>query len=336
MSTTVSSPPRRAASGSAARIARFLATRLALSLVTLWLLSVIVFAGGQLLPGDVGRAILGPLADARAVAALDHQLGADRPLFVQYAAWITHFVQGDMGMSYAFRAPVAPFIASALGNSAKLGALAFIAVVPLGIAGGVWAAMHAGRWLDRAISITGLSATVVPEFVSSIALILVFGIWLEWLPIEADYPANAGFFEQLRHLILPVLPLVFVFFGYIARMARAGTVEALDADYTRTAILKGLPQRVVIMRHVLRNALLPTITVAATQLGYMIGGLVVVETLFHYQGIGSLIYNAAKSKDFPMLEAGVLTIGVVYTVANLAADALYVALNPRLRVRGAE
>lgn len=339
MSTSVfssASRARRTASGNAVRITRFLATRLVLSAITLWLLSVIVFAGGQLLPGDIGRAILGPLADARAVAALDHQLGVDRPLVTQYVEWIAHFVRGDMGISYAYREPVGPFIGEALAHSAKLGLLAFVVVVPLGIAGGVWAAMHAGRWLDRVISITGLSATVVPEFVSSIALILIFGVWLRWLPIEASWPPDAGVLEQLRHLVLPVLPLVFVFFGYIARMARAGTVEALDADYTRTAILKGLPQRVVIWRHVLRNALLPTITVAATQLGYMIGGLVVVETLFHYQGIGSLIYNAAKAKDFPMLEAGVLTIGVVYTVANLVADALNVLLNPRLRVRSAQ
>jgi peptide/nickel transport system permease protein len=332
MPVMLNSLQRRAASGNVARVARFLATRLALSLVTLWLLSVIVFAGGQLLPGDIGRAILGPLADARAVAALDHELGTDRPLLAQYVEWITHFMHGDLGISYAFRAPVAPFITSALSHSAKLGALAFIIVAPLGIAGGVWAAMHAGRWLDRAISITGLCATVVPEFVSSIVLILVFGIWLDWLPIEASYPADANAFEQLRHLILPVLPLIFVFFGYIARMARAGTVEALDADYTRTAVLKGLPWRTVIVRHVLRNALLPTITVTTTQLGYLIGGLVVVETLFHYQGIGLLIYNATKSKDFPMLEAGVLTIGVVYTATNLAADALFAALNPRLRL----
>ena len=219
-------------------------------------------------------------------------------------------------------------------NSAKLGALAFIVVVPLGIAGGVLSALHAGRWIDRAISIAGLSATVVPEFVSSIVLILVFGVWLQLAADRSDRarptPACS---TQLQHLILPVLPLVLVFFGYIARMARAGTVEALDADYTRTAILKGLPRRTVIWRHVLRNALLPTVTVAATQLGYMIGGLVVVETLFHYQGIGSLIYNAAKAKDFPMLEAGVLTVGVIYTAANLIADALYVVLNPRLRVK---
>src|SRR5471032_3170761 len=306
----------RSNAGSAARIARFIGVRLLLAVITLWLLSVIVFAGGQLLPGDVGRAILGPLSDARAVAALNHQLGVDRPLLTQYAGWIAHFVRGDMGQSYSYRAPVAPFIGDALLNSAKLGALAFIVVVPLGIA--------------------GLSATVVPEFVSSIVLILVFGIWLQWLPIEATFPPGSNVLVQLQHLILPVLPLVLVFFGYIARMARAGTVEALDADYTRTAILKGLPRRVVIMRHVLRNALLPTVTVAATQLGYMIGGLVVVETLFHYQGIGSLIYNAAKGKDFPMLEAGVLTIGVIYTAANLIADALYVVLNPRLRVRNAQ
>ena len=179
--------PRRDA-GSAGRIARFIGTRLLLAAITLWILSVIVFAGGQLLPGDVGRAILGPLSDARAVAALNHQLGVDRPLLTQYLGWIGHFVRGDMGESYSYRAPVAPFIGNALLNSAKLGALAFIVVVPLGIAGGVYAALHAGRWIDRTISIAGLSATVVPEFVSSIVLILIFGIWLQWLPIEASFP----------------------------------------------------------------------------------------------------------------------------------------------------
>ncbi len=334
MLDTVLSPRPRAARGSAARVVRFLAGRLALSLVTLWLLSMIVFALGQLLPGDIGRAILGPLADARAVAALDHQLGVDRPVLVQYAQWIGRFVHGDMGVSYAYRSPVAPFVGAALLRSAKLGALAFVIVVPLAITAGVWAALHAGRWLDRTIMIVGLSATVVPEFVSSITLILVFGVWLRWLPSEAGYPDDASVLTALSHLILPALPLVFVFFGYIARMARAGTVEALDADYTRTAVLKGLPRRIVIVRHVLPNALMPTITVSATQLGYMVGGLVVVETLFHYQGIGSLIFNAATSKDFPMLEAGVLTVGVVYMLANLVADALIATLDPRMRLGG--
>ena len=317
-------------------MARAIARRLLLSLVTLFLLSVLVFAGGQLLPGDVGRAVLGPLADVRAVAVLDHQLGVDRPLLVQYWSWISHFVVGDMSMSYIYRSPVAPFIGTALAHSLKLGGVAFVIVVPLAIAGGVVAALNHGRWLDRAITLTGLSATVVPEFVSGIVLILIFGVWLEWFPITATWPQGAGLFEQIYYLLLPSVPLVLVLFGYIARMARAGTIAALESDYTRTAVLKGLPRRAVIWRHVLRNALLPTITVVAAQAGYMIGGLVVVETLFHYQGIGGLIYAAAKAKDFPMLEAGVLTIGVIYVTATFAADLLYSALDPRIRFGSAE
>ncbi len=305
--------------------------RLALGLVTLLLLSMVIFAGVQVLPGDVGRAVLGPLADPAAVAALNHQLGADRPLLVMYWDWVSRFVTGDMGQSYVYHTPVAPAVLGALGNSLKLAAVAFVIVVPLSIGAGVYAAARAGRWQDRAISLGGLSLAVVPEFVSSIVLILVLGVWLRWLPISAGTRPGTGALEQLRHLILPALPLVVVLFGYIARMARAGTVQALDADYTRTAVLKGVPRRVVILRHVLRNALLPTITVVASQIGYMIGGLVVVETLFRYQGIGSLILNAAKGKDFPMLEAGVLAIGAVYVLATLAADALNAALDPRQR-----
>lgn len=312
-------------------IARFLARRALLSLVTLGILSVIVFLGGQLLPGDVGRAVLGPLADARAVALFNHQVGVDRPLAVQYWDWITHFSRGDMGRSFTFRAPVAPFIGQALVNSLKLAGLAFVLVVPLGIAGGVWAALRVGQWSDRALVLLGQSLGVVPEFISSIVLILVFGVWLHWLPMSADWPEGAGPLTQLRYLILPSLPLVLVFFGYIARVARAGTVEALDADYTRTAILKGLPMSTVMRRHVLRNALLPTITVVASLLGYLAGGLVVIETLFHYRGIGALIYSAARAKDFPMLEAGVLTVGAVYAIASVLADLLSAVLNPRLR-----
>ena len=316
--------------------ARILLKRLLLSLVTLWLLSVLVFAGTQLLPGDVGRAILGPLADAQAVANLNHQLGVDRPLLVQYWDWISRFAVGDMSMSYSFRSPVAPFIGQALLNSLKLGAVAFVCVVPLSILGGVWAALHVGRPIDRIITVAGLSATILPEFVTGIVLILIFGVWLKWLPISASWPDGAGALTQVYYLLLPSVPLFLVLFGYIARMARAGTIEALDADYTRTAVLKGLPWRTVLWRHVLRNALLPTITVIATQVGYLIGGLVVIEVLFHYQGIGGLIYTAARGKDFPMLEAGVLTVGVIFTVSTLAADLLYAALNPRIHFGAVE
>jgi peptide/nickel transport system permease protein len=317
-------------------MARFLLKRVALSVITLWLLSVIVFTAGQVLPGNVGRAMLGPFADQRAVDALNREMGTDRPLLVQYGDWISRFVQGDMGRSYAYRAPVAPFVATALANSAKLAAVAFLLVVPLSLAMGVMAALHAGRPVDRVIMVAGMSATIVPEFVSGIILILIFGVWLRWLPISATWPTSAGFFGQLYHLLLPAIPLVLVLFGYIARMARAGTIEALDADYTRTAVLKGLPQWLVLWRHVLRNALLPTVSVIATQTAYLIGGLVVIETLFRYQGIGSLIFFAANKKDFPMLEAGVLVVGCVFAVASLMADLIYSWLNPRIRFGAAE
>ncbi len=316
-------------------MATYILKRLGLAIITLFLLSLIVFFAGQVLPGDPGRAILGNLASPSAVSALDHQLGVDRPLVVQYFSWVGNLLQGNMGTSYQYRTPVEPFVQAALLNSLKLAALAFIVVVPLGIAGGVLAALNAGRATDRVISVVGLSAATVPEFVSGIVVIVIFAVGLKVLPVTASAGQGASPASQFQHLILPAIPLVFVLFGYIARMARAGTIEALDSDYTRTATLKGLRRSVVIRRHVLRNSLLPTITVIATQTGYLIGGLVVVETLFNYQGIGNLIYRAATAKDFPMLEAGVLVIGVVYMVATLLADLLNTQLNPRLRLGSA-
>jgi peptide/nickel transport system permease protein len=165
---------------------------------------------------------------------------------------------------------------------------------------------------------------------------MIFGVWLKILPIAANWPPGAALPTQIYYLLLPSLPLVLVLFGYLARMARAGTIEALGSDYTRTAVLKGLRPRAVLWRHVLRNALLPTITVTATQLGYLMGGLVVVEMLFRYPGIGGLIYAAARDRDFPMLEGGVLMVGIIYALAGLTADILYTLLNPRVRFSGAE
>jgi peptide/nickel transport system permease protein len=176
----------------------------------------------------------------------------------------------------------------------------------------------------------------VPEFISAIVLILIFGVLLKWLPVSAAFPVDADFFTQLDHLLLPAMALVFVLFGYIARMARTGTIDALESDYTRTAYLKGLPTPTVIRRHVLRNSLLPTIAVIATQMGYLIGGLVVIEKLFNYNGIGQRIYTAAQNKDFIMLQSGVLVIGLVYLTATLIADILYSLLNPRIRYAGVE
>jgi len=317
-------------------MATFLLKRLGLMVLTLWILTVMIFFAGQVLPGDPGRARLGNLASQSAVQALDQQLGVNKPLITRYLSWLGGLLHGNLGTSYAYRTAVEPFIRAALINSVKLAALAFVIVVPLGIIGGVIAALYAGRGTDRTISVTGLTLSSVPEFVSGIVLIVVFGVTLKWLPVTASAGAGASVLNQFRHLVLPAIPLVFVLFGYIARMARAGTIEALNSNYTRTATLKGLPERTVIRRHVLRNSLLPTITVIATQTGYLIGGLVVVETLFNYQGLGNLIYKAAIAHDFPMMEAGILVIGVVYVLATLVADLLLTFLNPRLRIGGTQ
>lgn len=315
---------------------RFLLKRLGLAAITLFLLSVIVFVGATVLPGNVARRILGPFADQAAVDALNEELGTDRSLLVQYWDWITGLLQGDAGESYAYRVPVSELLGSALGNSLKLAAFAFVLVVPLAILGGVVAALRRDRLADRAITIGGLSLSVVPEFVSGIILILVFGLWLDLLPVSARAPAGAGFLTQLEYLLLPALTLVILLFGYIARITRAGTIESLEADYTRTAVLKGLPRRTVIGRHVLRNSLLPTIAVVATQTGYLMGGLVVIETLFNYPGMGYLIVDAATKKDLPLLEAAVLVVGVIFLLAMLLADLAYSLLNPRIRYSSAE
>jgi peptide/nickel transport system permease protein len=317
-------------------MARFLLTRLGLAAITLFLLSVFVFVGANLLPGNVARRKLGNLADQSAVDQLNHQLGTDKPILVQYWNWISGLLHGDLGTSLSYNLPVSELIGPALTHSLKLAAFAFVMVVPLAILGGVFAALKRDRLADRIITVGGLSLAVVPEFVTGIMLILVFGLWLDLFPVSANAPDGSSLLTELKYLFLPALTLVIVLFGYIARITRAGTIEALDADYTRTAALKGLPPRVVIRRHVLRNSLLPTIAVVATQTGYLIGGLVVIETLFNYPGMGRLIFTAANDKDFPLLASSVLLVGIVFLVATLLADLAYSLLNPRIRYAAAE
>ena len=317
-------------------MARFLLTRLGLAAITLFLLSVFVFVGANLLPGNVARRKLGNLADQAAVDQLNHQLGTDKPILEQYWNWVSGLLHGDLGTSLSYNLPVSELIGPALTHSFKLAAFAFVMVVPLAVLGGVVAALKRDRLADRVITIGGLSLAVVPEFVTGIMLILVFGLWLDLFPVSANAPEGSSFLTQLKYLFLPALTLVIVLFGYIARITRAGTIEALDADYTRTAMLKGLPRRVVIRRHVLRNSLLPTIAVVATQTGYLIGGLVVIETLFNYPGMGRLIFTAANDKDFPLLASSVLLVGIVFLVATLLADLVYSLLNPRIRYATAE
>ena len=311
---------------------RFILKRIGLGLITLWLLSVLVFFMANVLPGNVARRVLGPFASPEAVAQLNHQLGTDKPLITQYLNQMKGYLQGDMGTSVSTRQPISDVLWPALGHSAKLALLAFIIVVPLSIFGGVVAALHEGSVRDRIITVGGLSATAVPDFVWAVVLLIVFSLGLGIFPSTAAWPDGSGIFTQIHYLLLPSICLVFVLFGYIARMARAGTIEALDADYTRTAVIKGLPQRTVLRRHVLRNSLLPTIAVVATQVGYLMGGLVVIELIFNYQGIGQMIFRAATQKDFPALEAAVLVVGVVFLLSTLVADILYSVLNPRVRL----
>jgi peptide/nickel transport system permease protein len=310
---------------------RFIAKRLGLSLVTLFLVSVIVFAISDVLPGDVGRSILGRSATDEQVAALDHQLGYDQPLPERYWKLVSGYATGDWGTSPVLNVEVRPLVLRRFGNSLILAAFAFALIVPFSIFMGIVAALHNGRWADRTISITGLSLIALPEFVTGVILLVVFAVQLGWFPSSSSVP-TANPVDWFRQLLLPSIPLMCVLFGYIARMARAGTVDALRADYTRTATLKGLPRRTVVGRHVLRNSLLPTISVVSVQIGYLVGGLVVVETLFAYPGIGSLAYDSVQANDITVIEAIVLFTAVLYMLSNLVADILYAALNPRVRL----
>lgn len=313
---------------------RFLLKRLGLALITLFLLSVIVFAVSSVLPGNVGRAVLGPFAAQESVDALNEQLGANRPIVIQYVDWAGGLLHGDLGTSLTKQVPAWDVLHPALINSLKLAFVAFILCVPLSILGGVVAALRYGKLTDKSITVTGISLAAMPDFVTGIVFILIFSIWLGWLPVTAQWEEGAGLLTQFKYLLLPAMTLTVVLFGYIARITRAGVIEALDSDYTRTAYLKGLPPSVVIRKHVLRNALPPTIAVVAVQIGYLFGGLVAVEYLFNYQGIGALILEAARQKDLPLLTAGVLVVGLVYLVVTLIADILYALLNPRIRFGG--
>jgi peptide/nickel transport system permease protein len=317
-------------------VTRFLLKRLGLALITLFLLSVIVFGISTILPGNVGRAVLGPFATQESVDELNEQLGTDRPVFTQYVEWAGGLLHGDLGTSLTKQVPTWDLLEPALVNSFKLALVAFLICVPVSILGGIIAGLRYGKFTDKTVTITGISLAAMPEFVTGIVLILVFAIWLGWLPVAAQADEGASVLTQVKYLLLPALTVTLVLFGYIARITRAGVVEALESDYARTAYLKGLPSRVVVRKHVLRNALPPTIAVVAVQVGYLVGSLVAVELLFNYQGIGLLTYESARQKDLPLLTACVLVIGIVYLVFTLIADILYAALNPRLRLGGSE
>lgn len=301
---------------------------------TLILASMLIFALAEVLPGDVGRSILGPYATEEQVQLLNEKLGADRPLVVRYVAWAGGFVTGDWGESALLEVPVRPLVLEAFWNSLLLAGFALVVIVPISVALGVFAGLRRDSALDRTITVSSLSMTVIPEFVSGVVLLYIFAVWLKWLPVTAMPPEGSPFYERLYYLILPAIPLMFLELGYIARMARVGTVQVLSMPYIRTAVLKGVPRHRIIFGHVLRNAMVPTVTVIGSQVGWLIGGLVVIEVLFVYPGIGKLMVDAALSNDVPLLEASVLLVAIVYMLANLVADIVVAFLNPRIRMGG--
>ena len=308
---------------------RFLLRRLGVALLTLLLVSMIVFATAQLLPGDLGRTTLGPYASEEQVAALNDRLGEDDPAPVRYASWLSRFVRGDWGTSAALRQPVRPLVLDRLGNSLLLAVYALVLAVPVAVTLGMLAARRRGRALDAAVSASAVSLLAMPEFVVGTILSIVFAVELGWFPVSAAVPDGA--LSLFHELTLPAAVLALVLFGSLARVARAATLAALDADYTRTATLKGLPERTVLARHVLPNVLPPTIAALGAHVGYLVGGIVVVETLFAYPGLGKLILDSALAHDLAPLEACVLATAIAVMAANLAADVAASALDPRLR-----
>jgi peptide/nickel transport system permease protein len=311
---------------------RYILRRVALSLVTLFLIVTIVFLINNVFPSDVGRRLAGPFQSQEVVDQINEELGTNDPLPEQYGRLVKGVVTFDWGESYAQNKPVSDVIGSAFWKSIKLAFYALVLTIPISIFAGIVAARRHGSPIDRGIVTLGLASSSIPEFVSSVILQALIGVKLGWFKVVANPPKDAGILTQLNYLTLPAFALVIVYFGYIARMTRAGVVRALDADYTRTATMKGLAPWQVLRRHVLRNGLQPTVSVVGVQVGYVLGSLVAIEKVFNYPGLGLTIANAA-AKDPPVLVAGVLLVATVYMLATLTADLILAWMNPRARLK---
>ncbi|NIM96368.1 MAG: ABC transporter permease subunit [Anaerolineales bacterium] len=305
--------------------------RLGFLVLTLIITSIIIFSITQLLPGDVASIILGREAGEEALQVLREDLGLDEPAYVQYGTWLMNFLQGDWGESFSTQVDVFTMVMQRLRNSLMLAAVTLVLAVPLSVALGVVAGLREGKLLDSTINIGSLAVVGLPEFVTGLVLIQIFAFGLKWFPANSSIRAGAGFLEVLPMLILPALTATLVLLAYIIRLTRAGVVEELKASYVRTADLKGLPRNTVVIKHVLRNALLPTITIIAVSVGWMISGLVVIENVFNYPGLGRLLVFAIERRDLPIIQAVALITVLGFALANLAADLLSAFLNPRVR-----
>jgi len=308
----------------------YLVRRLLYGLISLALLSAIVFAATHLLPGDAASAILGENATPEALEALRARLGLDRPLVVQYAAWLAGMLGGDFGISTTLNQPAAALIGERFVNSLVLAVATVAAAACLSIPLGVIAALKRGSRIDGAILAAGYVGVSIPEFVLAPLLIVLFAMPpLELFPSSGFVAPDVSLGGWLAHIVLPVAALALLLTAHLMRQTRSGMLDVLASDYIRTARLKGLPERAVLWRHGLRNGLGTTVTVLALDVGYLMGSIVIVEEIFAYPGLGRLIVYAVANRDIPLVEDTAIIIGAVYVAANLLADLAHAALNPR-------
>ena len=312
-------------------MALYVVQRLAAVLGVIVLTSVLVFLATHALPASIAEVMLGQYATPETVAALEEKLGLTRPLLTQYWEWAGGALRGDLGRSLVMEVPIAPVLWTALGRSVVLGAAGLLIVAALGIAFGVVAAVRRGRIVDHLASGFTMVGLSVPEFFWGLLLILLFGSYLRLLPTSGYGTLQQGAGAYVAHLVLPVLTLTIGLLAHVARLTRSSMLEVLDTGYVKAARARGLPEWAVVLRHALRNALLPTITVLAQDVGFLIGGIVAVETIFAYPGIGRLLVYALERHDLPLMEAVILVLTAVQCLANLVADLLYAVLNPQIR-----
>jgi peptide/nickel transport system permease protein len=311
---------------------RYIARRTGFLMVTLLLTSLIVFTVTQYLPGDVARIVLGREAGEEQLEAYREAFGLNDPLPVQYVNWLADFVRGDWGVSFSTRTEIFPLVMERLQNSLMLAAVTMFFGVPLAVLLGVVAGLKENSRWDNLISIGSLSVVGLPEFVTGIILIELFARRLGWFPANSSIAPDATFLEALPMLVLPAMAATLVLLAYIVRLTRTGVAEELERPYVRTAELKGISKRAVIFKHVLRNALMPTVTIIAISFGWLISGLIVIENVFNFPGVGRLMVFAIDRRDLPLLQALTMVTVLGFALANLLADILYAYLNPRIRL----
>jgi len=309
----------------------YIVQRIFAILAILVVMSMLIFGITQILPGNVAYVIAGQFATPDVVHAIELKLGLNDPIYVQYWRWFSGILRGDLGQSLVMERPVGPIITDALGASAVLAAASFVFVATIGIVLGVVAAVRQNKAVDHGISIFTYVGISVPEFFWGIVLVMVFARYLDWLPPGGRGDSADSLWTRISYLILPTVTLTFTLIAHVSRMTRSSMIETLRTQYVRNARAKGLPERVVIWRHALRNALLPTITVLAVDIGWLIGGIVVVETVFSYPGLGRLMIYALERHDLPLIQGSILIITAIYCSANLLADLLYAFVNPKIR-----